>query len=474
MAVEQISLNYTPREWQREVHALAAKHPMCVINAHRRSGKTYAACATLALAALARPDMKFAYFAPLRRQAKEVSWGIFQEILRDVPGMKWREADLIIEFPNKATITLYSGQDHMACRGLGFAGVVLDEVAQYGAEAWHGSIRPTLSGIENSFALFISTPSGLDLFESLYRYAETSNDPLWGCASYPAWPTNSTGVLGDEEIDQARREALSEATFRREFGADLTVSSDDVLIKLEDVRACQGRSLPHRNGDILRRYARVMGVDVGGTSGGDKTVLAIRQGPVLEQVIEMQPELHSQVAFRIAEMAQSRGFDAIAIDAGGGYAIAIQEALMSLGLPAVIPIQFGSRAVHPEKYTNRRSELWDSMRAWIEKPDTVIPGPDKLPRIAQDLTSVRFKLNTANKLLLEPKADVRARLGRSPDAADALALTFIPVAPGAHSTRGAPAHLGWSDRGADGSRYYSGHKPPGPRSPYTEYQVWDD
>jgi len=50
-----------------------------------------------------------------------------------------------------------------------------------------------------------------------------------------------------------------------------------------------------------------------------------------------------------------------------------------------------------------------------------------------DLTAPTYKIGDNGVMRLEPKADIKKRLGRSPDLADALALTYAePVTPRTH------------------------------------------
>lgn len=72
--------------------------------------------------------------------------------------------------------------------------------------------------------------------------------------------------------------------------------------------------------------------------------------------------------------------------------------------------------------------MWGDMGEWIGSDITPsIPDNDQLHG---DLTSVSKDKYTSNgQLKLEPKDEVKRKLGRSPDDGDALALTFAePVA----------------------------------------------
>jgi hypothetical protein len=68
---------------------------------------------------------------------------------------------------------------------------------------------------------------------------------------------------------------------------------------------------------------------------------------------------------------------------------------------------------------NRRAEMWGRMREWLQ--DGSIPDDDAL---VSDLASPKTKYRANNDWLLESKMEMKARGVKSPDLADALALTF--------------------------------------------------
>lgn len=53
----------------------------------------------------------------------------------------------------------------------------------------------------------------------------------------------------------------------------------------------------------------------------------------------------------------------------------------------------------------------------------MLPPDDDL---TEELTAPEWTMNSRSEILLEPKEDIKARIGRSPDKADALALTYYP------------------------------------------------
>jgi hypothetical protein len=71
--------------------------------------------------------------------------------------------------------------------------------------------------------------------------------------------------------------------------------------------------------------------------------------------------------------------------------------------------------------------MYADLRDWLDGGGAI----DSCPLLYSDLTEVEAREHgpAKDKIILEPKDDLRARLGRSPDDGDALALTFAkPVA----------------------------------------------
>jgi hypothetical protein len=76
-----------------------------------------------------------------------------------------------------------------------------------------------------------------------------------------------------------------------------------------------------------------------------------------------------------------------------------------------------------EQYFNKRAEMAFSLIEWIKRGGAI---PD-IPELIQALTQTTYTFK-GNQLLIEPKEDVKVKLGYSPDHMDALCLTFaLPV-----------------------------------------------
>lgn len=85
----------------------------------------------------------------------------------------------------------------------------------------------------------------------------------------------------------------------------------------------------------------------------------------------------------------------------------------------VFPINFASSASDKDKYANIVTEMWFNIADIIDQLDI----PDD-PELMQELSGRKYKYDGQGRYVIEPKAEFKKRIGRSPDKADALILTF--------------------------------------------------
>lgn len=165
-----------------------------------------------------------------------------------------------------------------------------------------------------------------------------------------------------------------------------------------------------------------IGVDVA-RFGDDRTVIFPRQGMQAYRPTVMRVQDTSQIAARVADGMIRWGAEATYVDDTGHWGHGVIDNLLTAGLPC-FPVQFHGPALS-KRYANRRAEMWITMA-------DAVRGGLSLPNIAELVAELTVPTYTFVKgqFLLEEKAQVKARLGRSPDLADGLALTYaIPDMP---------------------------------------------
>ena len=139
-----------------------------------------------------------------------------------------------------------------------------------------------------------------------------------------------------------------------------------------------------------------------------------------------------ELADRIAgEMVKDKPA-AVFVDAGGGAGVI--DRLKQLG-HYVTEIPFGSKPVKPGRFVNRRMEMWQNMADWLKGGGALPP----IEALKAELSLPTYSFNNNGLLQLERKEDIKERLMRSPDLADALCLTFAaPVTAHPDQIRRAP------------------------------------
>lgn len=409
-----VDLGFRPRDWQSQCFRRMRRFSVIVV--HRRGGKTVMAIAKLIDAGLRNPNplARYAYLAPLLKQAKTVAWDLLKSFASKIPGAEINEGELRVTLPHGAQIRLFGADNPDALRGVGLDGAVIDETAQMRPEVWGEILRPALAD-RHGWALFIGTPKGINLFSTIYHQA--LSDPDWFAASYTCEETNA---LPASEIEQMRRN-MTENEFRQEMLCDFSAAADNNLITIDLVNACMGR---HLREDEYSFAAKILGVDVA-RQGSDRTAIFPRQGLAAFKPVVLQHADAMEVAGRVAQAWDKWEADACMIDGTGGYGAGVIDRLIQLGY-SPIEVQFGGRA-YDSRFANKRTEMWWDMAEWL-KQGAVLPD---LPALRSELCAPTYDYaNAAGKLELERKDKIKERLGLSPDLADALACTFAqPVQP---------------------------------------------
>lgn len=408
MQQQTVDLGFRPRDWQAVAFKKLKKRSVLVV--HRRGGKTVMAIMLLVDRALkCKVQMGlYGYIAPQLNQGKAIAWELLKHYARAIPGTQINEAECWVKFPNKVRIRIYGADDPDKLRGLGFCGVVMDEVAQMRPELWGEIVQPALAD-HSGWALFIGTPKGINLFSELFYRAK--ENPDW---HVELLTVNDTDALPPEEIEKLRGE-MTEAQFRQEMLCDFAASSEDTLLPIPIVEEAMQR---HYDPKMLFGSPRVLGVDVA-RQGDDRTVIFKRQGKASFTPKVMKGADSMAVAAAVATLIDEWGPDAVFVDGSGGYGAGVIDRLRQLGYD-VVEVQFGGSA-DDARFVNKRSEMWWRMAEWVK-------GGGALPHdvsLKTDLCAPTYSNNNAaNKLALESKDAIKKRISVSPDMGDALALTF--------------------------------------------------
>lgn len=167
----------------------------------------------------------------------------------------------------------------------------------------------------------------------------------------------------------------------------------------------------------------IIGVDPA-RGGPDSTVIVVRKGRDVIAIERYKGDDTMTVVGHIIGAITEYQPALTVIDEGGlGYGILdrlIEQRYKVRG------VNFAWKSKNPVMWGNKRAEMWGSVRTWLQTAS--LPKDTPLKR---DLIGPRRKPDSSGTIFLEGKKEMRARGVPSPDAADALAVTFaFPVASG--------------------------------------------
>lgn len=193
----------------------------------------------------------------------------------------------------------------------------------------------------------------------------------------------------------------------------------NALLGVEEVTAATKRELMESE---FRDEVKMLGVDVA-RFGDDRTIILLRQGRALFRPKVFRNIDTMRTASEVARVIEAQEPDATFVDqtgVGGG----VVDRLRQLGF-SVIGVDSGSKADAPNKFRNKRCEMWWGMADWVRAGGCLPDDPDFI----SELTAPTYHFDANGRFVLESKDDIKARGMPSPDKADALCLTFAqPVA----------------------------------------------
>lgn len=313
----------------------------------------------------------------------------------------------------------------------------------YAQGADQETIGRTLSGLHSRFPFYLIDESG-DMPVQIIRSAEQGlTDCEDGLIATAGNTTSHNGLLYHvsgaaragwtiititADPDDPRRTPRVDAEWAREqiatYGRDnpwvmayilgqFPPGSINALLTVDEVEAALGRELPP---DAYGWSQKRLGIDVA-RFGDDRTVIFPRQGLYAGVPTVMRHSRTTDIAAHAAQIIATSGAEETYVDDTGHWGHGVIDNMRAAQLRAT-GIQFHGPALDP-RYKNRRAEMWMKMAEWVKSGGALPP----LPELVGELTSPTYTFANG-KFLLEDKDQVKKRLGRSPDLADALALTF--------------------------------------------------
>lgn len=249
--------------------------------------------------------------------------------------------------------------------------------------------------------VMISTPRGQNW---LTRFVKENNVPLITAT------TKDNKFITDEQIALMRKSCVSESAWRREYFGEECEDVDNGTIFTSDMFDNAPKS-----GTTI-----TIGCDPSGF-GHDLNSLVLRKGNTIEKYHKVQvcaaKDLFAVIKTWIYEYGKSN-LSAINLDAA--YGSALYELLMSSEFAGFTNlVSFGGSA-DEASYANQRAQIYMRTKQFIN--ENGLNGVDETAK--NEFLATKYILNNRDKIQLIPKEDIKQAIGRSPDTADSIALTF--------------------------------------------------
>ena len=365
------------------------------------------------------------------------------------------------------------------------------------ARTWPKTANPdeqgrVLSGLHSGYVLYLIDESG-DIPLPVLKAAEQGlSSCVWGKIMMAGNPTSHEGMLyqvvkyqankwfivriTSDPDDPLRTPRISLSWARdqiAQYGREnpwimssilglFPPSSLNTLLSPDEVYEAMKRHLSIADYGFAQKR---IGCDVA-RFGLDSTVLFPRQGLAAFKPEQMRGARTDEIAARLMQMKTDHKSEVEMVDDTGGWGAGVIDAYRLAGENA-LPVNFSSNAMD-RRYFNKRTEMWWLMAQWVKKGGAL----PYLPDMVSELSVPTYTFRDGRIWLME-KDLIKTAIGRSPDYADSLALTFaIPEAPRGTLVPGMPAVnalVMGSDVGAGGGSRVGKTKNLGEYDPYREH-----
>lgn len=424
-------LYFTPDKWQEDVLMDIASSPKVSVRSGHGVGKTALESIALLWFLCCFPFPKIIATAPTRQQLNDILWS---EVA------KWQSKSPVLSDLLRWTKT------YIFMKGYEKRWFAVAKTAGK-PEGMHGFH-------EDNLLFIVDEASGVEeeIMEAILGTLSGANNKLLMCAN----PTKTVGTFYDSHnkdrgmykchkvssLDCARTNKENIASFLKKYGEESNVArvrvygefpaqEDDVFIPLQLVESAVVTEI-----DLSESISRItLGVDVA-RYGDDETIIFQNVGGAAS----IAEATHGQNLMRtvggivnayrrlIDSYPQYKGVITAYIDdtgLGGGVTdrlieVKKEERLYRL---EVVPINFASSPPQDGseiKYADITSYMWATIRDMMTAKELQIPNDEEL--VAQ-LSVRKYEVTSKGKIALEPKKEMKDRGIKSPDRADALALS---------------------------------------------------
>jgi phage terminase large subunit len=423
-------------------------HRFTVVRSCNGAGKDWTAARLIAWWVLARRGFVLVT-GPTDRQVREVVMGELRRALFKVPELPGELLETSWRFDARELMGALAFTSNDVSRITGHHAprllVVITEAQGVEPYAWEG-ILANATGQETR-VLAVGNP-----LASSGRFFEACRSPAWHSIRLSAFEHPNV-LEGREVIPGAVTQGFVEliageygetsGTYRARVCGEFPDENEQGLIRRSWLDAAAERWTAKTLEEQATGQEVVAALDPA-RYGPDTSVLALRQGPILRELVAWSKLDTMETTGRVIETLRSRGIEApervevpdelrgwtrVPFQWSNASEVIVDEVGLGAGVADRLREQGyrvagfnGGRAPRdPRRFLNARAESYWHLRKLLEEGRIALLRDE---RLFDELAALKWTTTSEGKVKLESKDDLRARLGRSPDRADAVAMLF--------------------------------------------------
>lgn len=213
--------------------------------------------------------------------------------------------------------------------------------------------------------------------------------------------------------------------FKQEYPATAAeafqMSGEESIFKLSSIIKARKRDIAP-NGDL------VIGIDPSHGKGDPMAIMRRRTRTMYGLELKHKMDEYQAACYLYRIYMEERPRRMFIDVGGGGYAIAaFMRKMEGFPLDVLVEVNFGEAAMDPQKFYNRKAEMYYTYNDWLDDPaGCSIPDEDILQG---DMLCAPGDEDHLQRKKIMKKSEVKKKLNRSPDALDAAVLTFAMTLP---------------------------------------------
>ncbi|KKL04542.1 hypothetical protein LCGC14_2615030, partial [marine sediment metagenome] len=240
-----------------------------------------------------------------------------------------------------------------------------------------------------------------------------------------SWRAKVTGrypqprlIMPEWVADKVLRWGIDSPLWKARVLGEFPDTGTDSLIPLSWIEAAAAREVePSEPVELACDVARF---------GDDETVIGGRAGPFYRMIYHKRSQDLMATAGEVVRALADTGAATAKIDEVG-IGAGVLDRLLELERP-VVGINAGKAANDPERFANARAEMFWGLRERFDPREGGIDIDPEDDELQAQLASIKWKVDSRGRVLIESKEESKKRGLSSPDRADTMAMAYYKPA----------------------------------------------